>query len=153
MSLTMLQEQRELMIRTVEGLSPEALFTIPEGRKNHVAWNLGHLLTVQQQLTYGLSRLPLGIPASYPGLFGKDTSPETWVEPPKMAEVLSLLRATAGQFEKDHAAGSFSGFKPYTMSLTGITLETIDDAAAFNTFHEGLHFGIVLSILRELGER
>lgn len=150
---TMFQTQRDLIVRMTEALPGELLFAVPEGRKNNIAWNLGHIVTVQQQLVYSLSGLPIGVPEHYPALFGKDTSPENWPEPPEMAEIFSLLRSTADGFEADRAAGKFTQFQPYTMSLTGITVSTLEEAADFNVFHEGIHFGIIFTLMRELGAR
>jgi hypothetical protein len=34
------------------------------------------------------------------------------------------------------------------MTSTGIELKTIDDALGFSTFHDGIHLGVVLSLMK-----
>ncbi|MBC7887461.1 MAG: DinB family protein [Ferruginibacter sp.] len=41
----------------VAELSVEDLNFIPGGFNNNIAWHLGHIISVQQSLCYGLSRL------------------------------------------------------------------------------------------------
>jgi hypothetical protein len=53
------------------------------------------------------------------------------------------------QLEHDLAAGCFVNYDPYT-TRTGMTINTIEDALAFNLFHEGLHVGAMLSIAKHL---
>jgi len=47
--------------------------------------------------------------------------------------------------EKDHAAGKFKSFQPYKTSA-GVPLNDVEDAIAFNHFHEGIHLGYILAL-------
>ena len=66
------------MLKELEGLSPDDLLLIPEGRDDNILWNVGHLLCSLSRLTYVASGYPLPIPESYLGLFGKGTSATEW---------------------------------------------------------------------------
>ena len=57
-----------------------------------------------------------------------------------------LVNAMKNTFE-DYKNGMFKEFKPY-MTSTGIELKTIDDALGFSTFHDGIHLGVVLSLMK-----
>jgi len=48
-------------------------------------------------------------------------------------------------FKEDYEAGKFNNYRGYT-TLTGIDIHTIEEAIQFNTFHEGIHYGVVKSI-------
>ena len=146
---TLFQAQRELILRLASQFDEESMLRIPPGRKNNIAWNLGHILTIQQLLTYKLSGQALKIPEAYPSLFGKDTSPEGWEGSVDMEEVRSLLQSTAAEFAADLEGGAFANFQPYTMG-TGVAVRDIHEAIAFNFFHEGVHTGIILSIQKDL---
>lgn len=149
MQPTVFREYRQLVLRSAHGLSEKQLFEIPEGRSNNIAWNLGHILTVQQRLVYGLSSLPLYIPDHYASHFGKDSSPESWTEAVEVPEILHLLSETADAFGRDVEAGRFQTYATFTTS-TGVEIKDAAHAAAFNDFHEGVHVGIILSIRRQV---
>lgn len=143
--------QRDLIARGLEGLSDEQLTTIPAGRRNHILWNVGHIITSHQLLTYRLAGLDLRIPPRYVALFARGTSPQEWSDgAPDARELLSLLRLTAEHFVEDVAAGRFERFERFELT-SGIVFETLEDAMLFDHFHEGAHFGFMLSIRKELG--
>lgn len=143
------RQYRRLVLLSAKGLSQEQLFEIPEGRSNNIAWNLGHILTVQQSLVYALSELPTYIPEHYPSYFGRDTSPASWDRAVDVPEILELLESTADSFGKDADEGRFQTYRAFTTS-TGIEIADAAQASAFNNFHEGVHVGIILSIRRQV---
>ena len=57
-----------------------------------------------------------------------------------------LLKAIE-ETQSDYNNGLFKDFKPY-MTSTGIELKNIEDAISFNSFHDGIHVGIVLSLMK-----
>lgn len=144
-----LKKQRALIYKTVSGLTQEEWLGIPAFRKNNIAWNLGHIVTVQQTLTYGLSGQALHVPEEYRARYFRDTSPENWTGQPDLPRLLEELVTLPEVFEKDYADGKFAGFQPYT-TVTGVSLNTIEEAMGFNNFHEGIHLGIIFSIRKEL---
>jgi hypothetical protein len=135
----MLVETRRYVLRLVDGLSDGQLRTVPEGEPNHILWHLGHLVVTQQLLTYGRSGLALRAPEALVAQCRKGTSPADWTGGgPNPYEVKRLLLTLPEQFEQDRASGAFSSYEPYPTS-TGVTLRSLDEAARFNLFHEGLH--------------
>lgn len=144
-----LRKQRQLIHRTVSEMSREECLAIPPFRRNNVAWNLAHIITVQQGLAYALTGNPMNIPDEYRQWYFRDTSPADWSGEPDIPRLLEELLHLPEQTEADYAAGKFAQFMPYT-TTTGVSLETIDDALGFNIFHEGIHYGIILSIRKEL---
>lgn len=146
---TILAKQRELIAKVIQDTPEDDLLVTPTGRKNNIAWNFAHIVTIQQVLSYALSGQPLNVPAEYVALYSRDTSPADWEQAPDIALLLEQLATLPAQTAADYEAGKFANYKAMTTS-TGIHLATVEEAIAFNNFHEGIHTGIILSIRKEL---
>ena len=147
--ISTLKKQRVLIHKTLSALGEDQLLTIPPVRRNNIAWNLGHIVTVQQALTCGLSGLPLNVAPEYMKCYFRDTSPADWTSQPNVPKLLEELMALPDITEADYTAGKYANFQTYT-TVTGVYLGSVEEAMGFNNFHEGLHFGVMLSILKEL---
>ena len=144
-SINLLVQDRRLIREAVAGLPDEAWFVIPRGFDNNIAWNVGHILVTQQALHYRLSGLPTATTKADSAMFKSGTSPAGWSQEPEPDRLLALLDETAVRLEQDFEAGVFTRFLPYTTG-TGIQLQCLEDALAFNNFHEGLHLGSILAL-------
>ena len=51
------------------------------------------------------------------------------------------------KLREDYAQGHFTTYETYQTS-TGFVLASIEDAIAFNNFHEGIHLGYILALRR-----
>ncbi|PHR73632.1 MAG: hypothetical protein COA67_02585 [Lutibacter sp.] len=136
---------RTTLLYFLENLSTEQLFTIPKGFKNNIIWNIAHILITEQMLTYSLSGLDLPVDTKFVKLYGKGSIPTGEISKEEVEEVKTQLIPAVKQTKIDYEKGMFENFKEYPTS-TGITLKNIDDAIAFNAFHEGIHLGMILSI-------
>jgi len=145
--LVTFQHQRQLIQRAAESVPEQLWLEVPPGFNNNIAWNLGHLITVQQAFTYRLSGLEMLIDPSYLDLFAPGTSPEDWSETPDISRLLGELGSISKQVAEDYEAGRFDSFQQHTTS-TGLRLNHVDEAIAFNNFHEGIHAGIMLTLAR-----
>jgi hypothetical protein len=130
------------MLRVVEGISRDELLWIPPGFRNNILWNLGHTLVVQQIFNYRRAGLPLRVPEDQAELFGSGTSPSNWDVVPDVAELLRLLDETSRLLADDYRAGQFTDYQSFS-TKSGVQIANIDDAPAFNQFHEGLHSGVI----------
>lgn len=148
-SIKMLKTERQLILGGIENLSDEQLLKIPEGHKNNILWNIGHLIVTQQVLHYTLSRLEMRIPKEMASMFRTGTSPEVWKESPNIPELKSLLLSLPEKLLEDFNNGLFKEFRPYKTS-TGVELNTFEDAVIFNHFHEGTHTGIILGLNKKV---
>jgi len=149
LAIEMLKPQRELIRRAIEGCTNADFFTVPGIRKNSIAWNLGHIVTVEQLLSYGLSGETPNLPEHYRTMFGPGTDPSGWQAEPDLEEIMNLFDTLPAQTLSDYHAGRFQNFNAYT-TTTGVTLTTVEEAITFNNFHEGLHTGIIMAIRKEL---
>ncbi|GAA3558632.1 DinB family protein [Snuella lapsa] len=134
----------------IENNSLEDLNKIPEGFNNNVIWNIGHIVVTGQLLAYKLSGLPLMIDDALVANYMKGTQPERKVSQDEVDEIKNLLFSTVKQTEIDYNNKMFVDFKEYTVSTTGNTLTNIDDALQFILFHEGMHLGYVMALLRAI---
>ncbi len=149
-NLDILTTTRRLLQKATVDLSPETLSRIPDGFNNNVLWNVGHVVVTQQLLCYKLSGMALGVDDATVEMFCKGSSPKDWATTPDYQALLGPLHGLVETTRRDYAAGRFGGYNTYTTS-TGYTLSSIEDAIAFNNFHEGIHLGYVLALRRVLG--
>jgi hypothetical protein len=77
------------------------------------------------------------------------TSPADWLTQPNIIELKELFIDLPERFAEDYKNGIFKEYRPYKTS-TGVSVNTFEEAVAFNHFHEGTHTGIILGILKQL---
>jgi len=147
--MTSLTAVRHIARNLIEKHSADAQLEIPTPFANNLLWNYGHMIVVQQLLQYARAGLELHIPDELVAQCRPGTSPADWHTPPDVAMLHDLALSLPEQLEHDLAANLFTTYDPYTTS-TGFTINTIDDAIAFNLFHEGLHVGVMASIAKHL---
>jgi len=143
-----LRTTRGNILSDIEGLSIGQLHTIPMGFHNNIVWNVLHLIATQQLLTYGLSSTPFVVDNELIEGYRKGTKPENRISAGVMERHKKLLLTTIDQMEQDYNDGVFGNdFKVYTTSYN-ITLNTIENAIAFNNVHEGLHYGVIRTLMK-----
>lgn len=139
---------RPFFKKHIENNSLEDLNKIPEGFNNNIIWNIGHIVVTAQLLAYKLSGLPMQISDDLVSKYRKDTKPDGPVSKAEVDEIKALLFSTIKQLESDYKKGVFKSYNAYTVSTTGNTLTNIDEALQFILFHEAMHLGYVLALVR-----
>lgn len=148
--LEVLQNTRKSLKKNLETLTIEQLNKIPEGHKNNIIWNIGHVLVTEQLLAYRLSGLPTMVNEELIEKYKKGTKPEGDVNQTEVNEIKALLEPTIEKTIEQYKNGAFKNFNEYMVSTTGNTLTNIDDSLEFILFHEGMHMGIIMSLLKEV---
>jgi hypothetical protein len=143
--ITILQQTRSILLNAVAGLSEEQLLFIPEGFRNNILWNLGHVIVTQQLLNYGSSGNEMYVSDDMVSLYRRGTSPAEWGSTPQVADLLTLIKTLPEKLEEDYKAGLFTHYNDFTTSL-GVRIGSIEDAISYNNFHEGLHMGVMVSM-------
>lgn len=136
---------RNLLLQFLDNYTLEQLNKIPDGFKNNLLWNIGHIVVVQQMLVYKLSGLPMMVSDEMVEKYKKDTTPEGKGTQEDVAEIKSLLFETLRQTQADFDAKIFKNYHEFT-TLYGYTVKSAEDAMDFNYYHEGLHTGIMMGI-------
>lgn len=144
-------ENRKLLHHIVTTTSKKDLLYIPENHNNNIWWNIAHVLVTQQLLVYKLSKVPMHIDTALVKEFSKGTSPEAAMTDEQFKQVADTLLATIEWTKEDYEKGVFKEYTQYTTSAN-VTLNTVEDAIAFNVYHEGLHMGAILAIQKYLSQ-
>ncbi|HLR02560.1 MAG TPA: DinB family protein [Virgibacillus sp.] len=130
---------RQSTLGELEGLSEEQADQIPDGFRNNIRWNLGHIYVVQNVLLTKFGGKKIDTPERYLELFAPGTKPADWEgDVPKLAELKEQLEkqpeklkeTLTGQLD-DKAAEAFN------------TLSTVGEILNFTLYHEGLHAGTI----------
>jgi len=127
----------------------EKLLKIPEGFNNNVYWNIAHTVITQQLLIYKFSELQMRVPNNLVAKFKKGTTPDGTAPEEEIMVIADFLISTAEWFIEDYDSGLFQTYNACTTSAR-VTIKDVDDAIAFNLFHEGLHIGQISLLLKHL---
>ena len=138
---------RRSMLKILEGKTYEELVRIPEGFNNSLFWNIAHLLITQQLLCYKLSGKSLMIDTELVAKYGKGSIATEKISTYDIDYVKDHLVSAMEKTKEDHEKGLFDNMETYKTS-TGIELRNIEDVISFSTFHDGIHLGIVLALLK-----
>jgi DinB superfamily len=131
-------------------LSDEQLNKIPEGFKNNIAWNLGHMITVQQGICYKRAGLTTMIGNDFWERFKPGSRPEGMISIEEIAHIKYLLLSTLEQFATDYDQQIFGNYVPMS-ALNGMELTDINGGIRFLAFHEEFHSGAIMAIKRAIG--
>jgi hypothetical protein len=148
-TIEMLRQCRRLTSKAVDGLSQEQLLHIPEGFRNNILWNLGHVVVTQQRLCYKHAGLDLYVPDDVCEVLKIGTSPADWSTPPDVDRIRTWMRELPDRLEEDLRRNRFDNYPGYT-TANGVTFNDIDDAIVFNNIHEGVHLGVILSLRKAI---
>ena len=140
---------RKMILQYLENYSVEQLNTVPAGFSNNLIWNIAHIVVTQQLLVYKLSGTPMLISDDFVEKYRKGATVNGLATAEEIEVLKSLLTQTIDQTQKDFDAGVFKNYTEYPTS-TGFVIKSIEDAIAFNNFHEGLHIGIMMRIKKGL---
>ena len=140
---------RTIFNQMLESLTLKQLNTKPKGFNNTIFWNIKHVVITQQLLTYGLSGLPFLVSEAEIEAFRKGTKSEGKATIEDVELLKSQLFSTLEKTKEDYQNGLFKEYTAYTVS-TKSTLSNIEEALAFNNFHEGIHFGYILAMKKSL---
>lgn len=138
---------RALILKVIDGLSNEQINKIPSGFNNNIAWNVAHLVVTQQILCYKLSGLDCLISEEMITNFKKGSAPNYTISKEEFETIKNQLLDFPVKLDEAYEAKIFKTYTEYTTSVN-VTLASIDDAIDFNLFHEGIHLGIILQLVK-----
>ena len=142
-----LKQSRKLIVNAIESLTIDQLNKIPQEFKNNIAWNIAHLVVTQQLLCYKLAGLDSVISNEMILNFQKGTTPSYTVSKKEFETIKELFLKLPEKLEEDFNKGIFKNYNEYNTSVN-VTLNSIEDGIIFNTYHEGIHLGIILQLLK-----
>lgn len=142
-------QNRKIFYRILKHTADDDLLKIPDGFRNNVFWNLGHVVVTQQLLTYESSNLPMNIPANMVEKFRKGSVPDALITQQEKDELSAYLFSAIEITEADYWANVFKTYRQFS-TATNAVIKSVDDALVFNLFHEGLHLGVILSLQKAI---
>ena len=140
---------RQLLLDTVSNLTTEQLNHIPTGFNNNIIWNMGHMIAAQQGICYRRAGKPLQIENDFFEMFKPGSKPEKFFDSHDIDAIKNLAISTINDFEKDYIQKQFEQYETWTTRF-GAEITSIDVAAEFVFFHEGLHTGYVMAMKKIL---
>lgn len=142
---------RTLTLSVLDNTPEEFADRIPEGYRNSIRWNFGHILYIQERLAYEVTGGKGHLPEEYARLFAAGTSPADWNEtPPTLADIKEQMLLQSERIKQSHASGLDHPLpQPFTNKL-GITFDTVGGCLLFSFFHEGLHLDTIHHYIRQL---
>jgi len=136
---------REVLSRFFDNYTLSQLNKIPQGFNNNLIWNIGHVVVSQQLLVYKGSGVEALIKDELIARYARGSKPERDVTQAEADEIKSLMFSLVDKTETDYNNGIFTTYNA-RMSEMGFSLQTTEDAIAFNNHHEGIHLGIMLQL-------
>lgn len=130
-------------------LSTEQVNKIPEGFNNNIIWNCGHVIVVQQMLTYGLTEIPMPVSKEMFDEFKPGSKPEQFYDQHAIKNIKNLLFSTYEQLVEDISAKKINNLRPFMTALR-FEITDINSALAFDQYHEALHMGCILSLMKRV---
>lgn len=147
-SADFLEGIRKDVLDRIGGLTEAEAKRIPEGSRNSIHWNIGHLLHVHLAHWYTRRGKPVPVDYGWKTYFREGKSPGDYdAATPSWSDLLALYR--------EYSTGLAARFsellaEPLTAPFVymGTRFETIDDDLRLLIFHEGEHYVIVKRLLR-----
>jgi hypothetical protein len=139
---------RENVLKYLEFYSLDQLNKIPEGMRNNLIWNAGHIIVTQQSLVYRSSGLPTVITNEMIDTYKEGSVPTRNASLEEVNEIKSLLISTINQTILDYENGVFKDYTPFVSKTGKFSIQNLNDAIAFNNYHEGIHLGFMMKIKR-----
>ena len=144
---TITRQNRKILSNYLNNTPVELLVKIPQGFNNNIWWNIAHVVVTQQKLVYGRSELPFNLSEKWITGYQKGTVPKERPAIEEQKELATLLFSTIEQTEEDYQNNRFQHYASY-MTSPKVPLHSVEDAIAFNVFHEGLHLGSIMALAR-----
>lgn len=123
--------------------------TLPAGFSNTIRWNAGHIyVSAEHFLSQALNAYEPSHSAWFP-FFATGSSPSTWQGTPPSADELITALKEQGKRISQVGESKLGHVLETSISLGDLlTMKTVDDVIQFNTWHEGIHAGLIDGLVR-----
>lgn len=137
---------RRQTLKLLDGVTEELADRIPEGFRNNLRWNLGHIYVVCERLAFKQLNIPLHLPNGFTEQFEIGTSPSTGpvaFPVPSLSELETLLKEQQERIRTALAHRLQEKIVPPYTTTSGMVLETPEQFLSFNLYHEGMHISVI----------
>lgn len=140
-----IRRNRELFLDMVNRLTIEQLNKIPEGFKNNIAWNFGHIIVTTQALCYIRSGIKPNKNIEYLEKYQKGTRPEGFISEREIQNLREQIFLSIDKIEADMKKNVFNGIKPFSSATYGYEMNNIEEVIACSLTHDAMHYGVALA--------
>jgi len=137
---------RNRLLQGVEGVTEEMADQIPEGYRNSIRWQLGHVYVVCERFAFQYIGLPLHLPEGFKELFENGTSslsvPDS-LSLPSLQEMQTLLKGQLDRIREALQDQMHTAIVPPYTTSGGMTMGTPEEFLSFDLYHEGLHTSVI----------
>ncbi|MHA6250460.1 DinB family protein [Oceanobacillus sp. CAU 1775] len=144
---------RNRTIAMLDATSEELATEIPQGFRNNLLWNFGHIVVIQEHIISGYLGNEVTLPVGYNELFNRGTSPNDWgnKEVPTLSEIKDELEKQYDRMVKICTGKiEMEGKNPIKFGEE-FHFNTLGEGISFANFHEAVHQGSINGIKRALG--
>lgn len=135
---------RGYFIKQAEAVSEEVAQVQPDGFPNTILWQIGHVLTLTEQIMFGFPHKTTNIPARYLELFGSGTKPADWkADVPTVGELIVQLKDQLDRVKQIPV----ERFKD-SLEKPILGLETFGELAGLVLLEEAQHMGQIKAMVR-----
>src|SRR5690606_1532164 len=145
-----IRQTRRVFIELIDGLSPDEINTIPDGFRNNIAWNFGHIVVSTPGLCYRRTGVQADRQIPFVESYGKGTKPEHWIGGAEINALKTQARNNIDVIEQDYRNGVFVSITPFATSTYGLEMDTIEKVITATLAHDNLHLGYAMAIRRAL---
>ncbi|PPL02848.1 DinB family protein [Parapedobacter indicus] len=148
-----IRQTRKVFIELVDGLSIDELNAIPEGFRNNIAWNFGHIVVSTLGLCYRRTQVQPDRQIQFVESYTKGTKPEHWIGESEIHTLKSQALNTIDLIEQDYKNGAFATVVPYSTATFGLEMDTIEEVLVMSLAHDNLHFGYATALRKAVQEQ
>jgi hypothetical protein len=137
---------RERTLQQLEMINEETADRMPQGYSNTLRWNLGHILTVQENLCFKLIGESFELPEAFPAFFANGTRPGDWKNtPPTLDTLKSLLIQQPLRIKQKLSLRLEERLEQHFKGI-----DRLDGVIGFSLYHEGMHTGIMMGLRKAI---
>ncbi|WP_129692030.1 DinB family protein [Gottfriedia acidiceleris] len=136
---------RNQTLNLLEGVTEEMADRIPDGFRNSIRWNLGHIYVVEERFAFQYLGLPQNLPEGFKEQFEYGTTPLNAhkFRVPSLKELEDLLKEQQVRIQETLVDLLEVKVDPSYTTSAGMTLETPKQFLTFILYHEGMHFSVI----------
>jgi DinB superfamily len=136
---------RNQTLNLLEGVTEEMADRIPEGFRNSIRWNLGHIYVVVERFAFQYLGLPQNLPDGFKEQFEYGTTPLNAhkYRVPTLSKLEYLLKEQQVRIQETLVDLLEVKIDPPYTTSAGMTLETPKQFLSFNLYHEGMHLSVI----------
>ncbi|RJX37927.1 DinB family protein [Paenibacillus pinisoli] len=146
--LNLFADLRKQILSVITGMSKVQIEHIPKGFNNNLHWQIGHVLTITDDLIFEFSGVGARMPQHYRTYFASGTSPSSWPEqPPGIDTLLKELENQMVEIGKKYD-GRLA--QPVADENNFLQASVIGELFHVLIAHESTHLGMIIAMSKVL---